>query len=62
MSRGGNVLTNSASAQTPLHPGILGKHVSPIPANAAPEAGFTDHIWSLEELVGLLEQKIVEAA
>lgn len=23
----------------------------------ATEAGLTDHVWSLEELVGLLEQK-----
>jgi len=25
------------------------------------EAGLTDHVWSLEELVGLLEQKQAEA-
>jgi len=28
----------------------------------AMEAGLTDHVWSLEELVGLLEQKNAEAA
>jgi hypothetical protein len=28
----------------------------------AMEAGLTDHVWSLEELVGLLEQKAEVAA
>jgi hypothetical protein len=28
----------------------------------AMEAGLTDHVWSLEELVGLLEQKVVGLA
>jgi hypothetical protein len=28
----------------------------------AMEAGLTDHVWSLEELVGLLEVKPAEAA
>lgn len=28
----------------------------------AMEAGLTDHVWSLEELVGLLETKVVGAA
>jgi hypothetical protein len=28
----------------------------------AMEAGLTDHVWSLEELVGLLEQKAQGAA
>ncbi len=28
----------------------------------AMEAGLTDHVWSLEELVGLLEQKANRAA
>jgi hypothetical protein len=28
----------------------------------AMEAGLTDHVWSLEELVGLLEQKNAKAA
>jgi hypothetical protein len=28
----------------------------------AMEAGIADHVWSLEELVGLLEQKAVEEA
>ncbi len=27
----------------------------------AMEAGLADHIWSLQELVGLLEQKAAEA-
>jgi hypothetical protein len=27
----------------------------------AMEAGLTDHVWSLEELVGLLEQKETQA-
>jgi hypothetical protein len=27
----------------------------------AMEAGLADHVWSLEELVGLLEQKAIEA-
>jgi hypothetical protein len=26
------------------------------------EAGLTDHIWSLEELAGLLDWKVVESA
>ncbi len=28
----------------------------------AMEAGFADHVWSLEELVGLLEHKVQGAA
>jgi hypothetical protein len=28
----------------------------------AMEAGLTDHVWSLQELVGLLEQKAIEVA
>jgi hypothetical protein len=28
----------------------------------AMEAGLTDHVWSLQELVGLLEQKTSTAA
>jgi len=28
----------------------------------AMEAGLTDHVWSLEELVGLLDQRTVGAA
>ena len=28
----------------------------------AMEAGLSDHVWSLEELVGLLEQKASEVA
>jgi hypothetical protein len=31
-------------------------------AHAVPEAGLTDHVWSLEELVGLLEQREAEIA
>jgi hypothetical protein len=26
------------------------------------EAGLTDHVWSLEELAGLLDWKVVESA
>ena len=32
------------------------------PCNGRMEADLADHVWSLEELVGLLKQKVAEAA